>query len=127
MEPAQLGERVWKLHIAEDGPVLLFNRDVFPSAAGAENFLPFSSLVLPEALRQVMHKIAEDPSSLDDEGGPWHPWSKWLDAIGATHPPSTDEEESCSAWCDEVVDHFCNRSRFASSLQTELLKGAGND
>jgi hypothetical protein len=126
MEAAHLGERIWRLLITEDGAVLQFNSAVFPSAAGAENFLPFSALVLPEALRQVMQKIAEDPGDLDDEDSPWHPWSHWLNTMGATRPPNS-EEENHSTWCDEVVDRFCNRSRFATTLQADLLKGAGND
>jgi hypothetical protein len=125
MEPAQLAERLWRLVITEDGPVLQFNSMVFPSAAGAENFVPFSALVLPEALRQVMQKIAEDPACLEDEDSPWRPWAAWLDAISAARPPGGDDEEDSSVWCDDVVDRFCARCRFATSLQSELLKGAG--
>lgn len=125
MESAHLAERLWRLVITEDGPVLQFNSVVFPSAAGAENFLPFSALVLPEALRQVMQKIAEDPACLEDEGSIWRPWAAWLEAIGAARPPGGDEEEDGSAWCDDVVDRFCTRCRFATSLHSELLKGAG--
>lgn len=125
MEGAPLGERIWRLLIIDDAPVLQFNSSVFPSAAGAENFLPFSSLVLPEALRQVMQTIAEDPSCLDDEDSPWRPWANWLDAIGVSRPPKSDEDDNSSGWCDEVVDRFCVRSRFATSLQAELQKGGG--
>lgn len=124
MEGAPLGERIWRLLIVDDAPVLQFNSAVFPSAAGAENFLPFSSLVLPEALRQVMQKITEDPACLEDEESPWWPWANWLDAIGVSRPSKIDEEGH-SGWCDEVVDRFCARSRFATSLQAELQKGSG--
>lgn len=122
MEPADLGERVWQLAIGDDGPVLKFNSQVFPSASGAENFIPFGAMVLPEALRQVMLAIVEDPTRLDDEGDPLYPWGAWLDAIGAGRP-SGDEDEY--EWPDRVVDQFCNRCSFASRLKAELLKGSG--
>jgi hypothetical protein len=123
MESADLGERVWQLSIGDEGPVLKFNSRVFPSASGAENFLPFGAMVLPEALRQVMQAIAEDPPCLEDEGSPFYPWGKWIDAIGAERPPSDDDDKAL--WCDRVVDQFCNRCSFASRLKAELLKGSG--
>jgi len=123
MEPAQLGERLWRLVVNEDGPVLQFNSTVFPSAGGAENYLPFSALVLPEALRRVMEKIADDPACLDDVDSPWQPWAAWLNAIGADRPPSNEEDAVSAAWCEQVVDRFCERCRFASSLQAQLLIG----
>lgn len=126
MEPADLGERLWNLVIHDDGPVLQFNSTVFPSAAGAENYLPFGALVLPEALRQVMEKIADEPGCLDDEADPWSAWANWLDAIGVGRPPTDEDKEARTAWCGEVVDRFCKRFSFASRLQAELLKGAGN-
>lgn len=126
MEPADLGERIWRLVINEDGPVLQFNSMVFPSAAGAENYIPFDALVLPEALRQVMEKIADEPGCLEDESDPWSAWAGWLDAIGADHPPADADEEAKAAWCNQVVDRFCGRFGFASRLHDEL-QGTGND
>ncbi|MFZ2301418.1 MAG: hypothetical protein WAW10_06060 [Gallionella sp.] len=127
MEPADLGERLWKLVLNEDGPVLQFNSTVFPSAAGAENYIPFGAMVLPEALRQVMERIADEPECLDDEGDPWSAWAGWLDVIGSERPPIDDDDDVKKAWCNQVVDHFCIRFGFASQLHAELLKGAGND
>jgi hypothetical protein len=127
MEPADLGERLWRLVINEDGPVLQFNSMVFPSAAGAENYVPFGAMVLPEALRQVMEKIAEEPGCLDDEGDPWSAWAGWLDGIGSERPPLDDDEEARNAWCNHVVDCFCGHFGFASRLKAELLREAGND
>lgn len=123
MEPAELGERIWKLVINEEGPVLQFNSTIFPNAAGAENYLPFGTLVLPEALRQVMEQIAAEPGRLQDEDDPWNAWGHWLDAIQAEWPPTDDDEKRRTIWCNEVVDRFCSKFRFASSLQAELLKG----
>ena len=125
MEPADLGERVWQLAIGDDGPVLKFNTHVFPSASGAENFIPFGAMVLPEALRQVMQSIADDPSCLDDEGSPLYPWGAWIDAIGAERPAADDEESEKAIWCDRLVNQFCNRCSFATRLKSELLKGYG--
>lgn len=127
MEPADLGERLWKLAINEDGPVLQFNSMVFPSAAGAENYIPFGAMVLPEALRQVMEKIADEPGCLEDEDDPWSAWAGWLKAVGAEQPPADGDEEVKTEWCNHVVDRFCEKFRFASQLQADLLKGAGND
>ena len=128
MEPAQLGERLWRLVINEDGPVLQFNSDVFPNASGAENFTPFGALVLPEALRQVMADIADDPARLSDDGDPMFVWANWLDSIGAEQPPDDVGEAAVKQeWCDRVVDRFCEKFLFAQRLKAELLKVAGND
>jgi len=123
MEAADLGERLWKLLINDDGPVLQFNSAVFPSAAGAENFVPFVTLVLPEALRQVMEWIASEPGCLDDEGAPQHSWSGWLKKFRAEPPPEDGEDkEAIAAWCNQMVDDFCRHFRLASLLRAELFK-----
>lgn len=126
MESANLGELLWKLVLNEDGPVLQFNSTVFPNAAGAMNYIPFGAMVLPEALRQVMEKIADEPECLDDEGDPWSAWAGWLDALGSERPPIDGDEDVKKAWCNQVVDHFCIRFGFASQLYAEL-KGIRND
>jgi len=123
MEAADLGERLWRLELRDDGPVLQFNESVFPNAAGVENYIPFGVLVLPEALRQVLEEITRDPSKLDDENDAWYLWGAWLDSIGADRPSSEDEDEVKKAWCNEVSGIFCDRHRFASKLR--VLREAG--
>lgn len=123
MEPADLGERLWRLDLRDDGPVLLFNVSVFPSAAGVDNFPPFSPLVLPEALNMVLRFIAADPSKLEDEGDAWSGWGEWLDEVGAARPPQEDDE--LERWCREVTAIFCEKHRFASRLRQSLRQGEG--
>lgn len=128
MEPADLEEQLWRLLITDDGPILQFNSKVFPNAAGAENFVPFSALVLPEALRQALMALAEDPSRIDDENDTWNAWGPWLDTLGADRPSSDWEDaKESKSWCESVVVRFCNRFRFASQMLTDLRKGQGND
>jgi hypothetical protein len=125
MEAADLNERVWKLAVSEEGPVLQYNASVFPSAAGAENFVPFGAMVLPEALYGVMEWIADEPGRLDDENDPWFGWAAWLDSIGAERPP--EDEDAKEQWCNQTVDRFCARFGFASKLKNELTRSAGDD
>lgn len=128
MEAVDLGERVWKLVIKEDeGPVLQFNVLVFPNAAGAENYVPFGALVIPEALRQVMAWIAQNPGCLEDEAGPWGAWANWMKGIGAEPLPTDPEDGEGEIWCDRVTDRFCGHFRFASQLHEVLLKESAND
>ncbi len=128
MEPAELGQLLWKLDFTTEGPVLKFNNAVFPSAAGVENYLPFASLVLPEAVRTIMEKIADQPDILDDENDPLSAWGDWLDSLSLKRPHNFDEDEDKIEWCDRVIDFFCNRHSFATRLGGELTaRSALND
>ena len=128
MEPADLGQRLWKLYIDDDGPVLQFNLNVFSNAAGTENYLPFPALVIPDALRQVLQNVSEAPERLDDESDPWYPWGIWLKLIGADFPPQdTEDQQEIDTWCNEVVDIFCNKHKFADQLNLIIKSYSEND
>lgn len=129
MQPLDLGERLWKLDIVEnDGPILFFNSNVFSNASGCENYLPFATLVLPDALRQVMQYISNEPDVLEDENEVWYPWGNWLDSIGVERPPKDlDDEAGKSRWCDEVVECFCNLHKFSEKLNAFMKSNAEND
>jgi hypothetical protein len=121
MEPAALGEELWRLQIVgEDGPVLLYNSKVFPNAAGVENYLPFACLVLPQALREVAGHICRNTHVLDEEA--WAGWEVWFDSLGISVPETEDND-----WVDRVVNTFCERHRFASKLGNHFTPGEGND
>jgi len=129
MQPLDLGQRLWKLDVIEnEGPILFFNTNVFSNAAGSENYLPFATLVLPDALRQVMQHISNEPDILDDENDIWYPWGEWLDNIGTDRPPSDlDDEASKNMWCNEVVEIFCNLHKFSDKLNAFMKADSGND
>jgi hypothetical protein len=126
MEPADLGQLLWKLDLNVEGPVLKFNSSVFPSAAGVENYLPFAALVLPEAVRKIVETIADQPDILDDEDEPLSHWGKWLESMGIEDPQELDEEER-SEWCERVIEAFCNRHSFAKRLGLELIAKEQSD
>jgi len=130
MESAELGELVWRLVVSPgDGPVLQFNSDVFPNAAAASSDTSFCSMVLPEALKQVMAVVAEDPSVFEDPESPWCEWGDWLDKIGADQPGQWDEDDSDSRmlWCENVVECFTRYFRFATNLRNKLQQENNND
>lgn len=129
MQPLDLGQRLWKLDIIEnEGPILFFNSSVFSNAAGSENYLPFATLVLPDALRQVMQHISNEPDILEDENDIWHPWGEWLDGIGAERPPNDVEDEaSKNMWCNEVVEIFCNLHKFSDKLNAFMKSDSQYD
>ncbi len=118
---AELGQRVWRVAIDDDGAVLQCNSRIFPSGASAENFIPFRALVLPEALRQILLHISKDPARLTTEGSCWEDWMHWMQLLQIEMPP--DDEELRSQWIEESTARFCDRFRPSDDLQAFLQLG----
>lgn len=123
MEPAELGQLLWRLDFSSEGPVLKFNSTVFPNAAGVENYLPFAAMVLPEAVRKIVERIAEQPDVIDDETDSLSPWGEWIDSVGLERPNLIEDDEK-EDWCNRVIENFCNRHSFATRLGNELATGS---
>lgn len=126
VEPVSLGQLLWKLEVTGEGPVLKVNAKVFPHAAVAQNDIYFSTLVLPEAFRNVLDEIVRSPEGLDDETDWMWPWGDWLENVGAGRPPESSSDAEMEEWKEGAIEAFCNRHRFASILGAELdSKGEG--
>lgn len=123
MEPSELGERLWCLDLRDEGPVLQFNVSIFPNAAGVENYLPFNAFVLPEALSQVIKYLSEEPEKLNDDNDAWYAWGDWLDSIGADRPPVDGDDDARKTWCQDTLQIFCERHRFATGLNALIKQG----
>lgn len=116
-----LGQRIWRLTFSEDGPELLCNERVFPNGPSAEANVPFCSLVLPEALRQVLEYIAKDPGKLEDEDSVWIEWKMWMLRLGIEVPPS--DEDSRRDWVEESAGRFCEVYKSTDALISHLGQG----
>lgn len=119
---ADLGELVWRVKMEDEDAVIQVNVSVFPTGASAENNVTFQSLVLPEALRQVMQMLAECPAKLTDDESAWRDWATWLTGLGCDLPTEAMDKDG---WVSEVVDRFCNLHRFATGLRNHAASQAG--
>jgi len=119
LEPAELGERPWEIEILDPlgQAVLRFNKNIYRSVGEAAADKAFMCLVLPEALRQLAQRIC-DIDCLEDQV--WHHFRDWLHVHGVSELPEDDDEAKAS-WCNEVVEKFCNRFKFSSTLQAMRL------
>jgi len=119
---ADLGQRLWRVVISEDGAELHCNERVFPSGASAEGYAPFRTLVLPEALRQVLEYLAKDPERMSGDDGVWVDWVAWMRYLKIEVPPP-QEEEFRQAWVEESTARFCDHFKTAEDLQVFLEHG----
>jgi hypothetical protein len=117
-----LGQRLWAIVIDEDGAVLQCNERVFPSGASAESYAPFRSLVLPEALRQVLLYLGKDPEKINTDGTVWVEWGAWMRQLGIDVPPPSDEDQ-LAVWITESTGRFCDYFKSADDLQQSLQQG----
>lgn len=120
MEPADLGEVIWRISWNQDEPVLQFNHELFPNAKAATGYPPFCAFVLPEVVRQVAQKIADEPEKFSDETDALYQWKPLLETLGVEEPPDTDDGSDSVQWVDGVVEAFAKRGRFVSEMKRML-------
>lgn len=125
VEPVDLGQLLWRLDITGEGPVLKVNSRIFPHAAVAQNDIYFSTLVLPQAFRNVLDEIILAPQRLADDTDWMWPWGDWLEQLGAGKPPESAINDEMAEWREGAVEAFCNKFRFASLLGSALNPGTG--
>lgn len=123
LEPAELGERPWEVEIREQEgrAVLRFSKEVYHSTGEAEADRVFTSLVLPEAVRQLAHWVSRNPGTLGEEV--WGPFKNWLLHHGISDEPTDGDEEEQSDWLGRVVNAFCDRFEFVTTLSEARFKG----
>jgi hypothetical protein len=122
LEEMDLGKDVWRMDFAEpgDNPRMLVNKCIQGISEAARQDEAFQALVLPEALRAVLHRalIVEDTDISDEDG----PWSSWIGFVGefykADFPNSSDDAEidkkAKSDWIDGAVAAFTTQRFHAS-------------
>lgn len=121
MQSADLGDVVWELSWTGGEPVVLFNQAVFPNAKGAIGYPPFAAFVLPEVVRQVMRRIADEPEKLDDSSDPLAVWKALLARLGIDDVPDEESDESDKeAWVKGVVSAFASQNNVAAGLKRGL-------
>lgn len=119
---ARLGQRLWKLDVADDDPQLLVNVDVGDWKEFAATPM-FRSLVLPEAFRQVVDWVLEDLDEMpdDDATTPRALWVSFLADMDCD-PREIDASDSDERdiYIENVMTRFCQDHRFLDTVDREI-------
>jgi hypothetical protein len=126
-----LGQSIWRLDLAGDWPNLLLNSRIDETREIARSNVSFLSLVYPEVVRQVLHKIVVDEDHTDPESDPDDWMSLWLNftykllKVGYL-PPSGESEpirQEKLKWVEEAVEAFCSENQMLNKFKQSLLPG----
>jgi hypothetical protein len=114
IEPADLNGEAWRLDLAEvrpgtDKPVLLVERQLFPTSLTAARDPWVAVLVMPEVMRQIARVIAENPGCLDDQELWPSAWAEYLRKNSVEELSEDADEMARSQWVEHVVEEFCAR------------------
>jgi|APSaa5957512493_1039668.scaffolds.fasta_scaffold79418_2 hypothetical protein len=107
----ELGQRVWKLDISGDEPVVLINRRVWEGDwSGFSRSNNFGALVLPEIFRNIVQWELEQ----NRDEGDWSPWAEFLKNLNhdpEKAPPTAGSIER-ESWIEEAVSKFAYKQKY---------------
>jgi hypothetical protein len=109
-----LGQRVWRLDMSGEEPVVLINRNVGDWNAFARA-PQFCALVYPELIRSVARWEVEKDHDSDDID---QPWGILLRRLGYD-PSSAPRDELLEDWLDDVASEFSDRHSLLELVRVE--------
>jgi hypothetical protein len=126
-----LGQSVWRLDLAGDWPSLLLNSRIDEIREIARSETSFLSLVYPEVVRQVLHKIVVEDDHTDPDSDPDDWMSQWLNFTSNLLrvrylPPSGESEpimQEKLKWVEEAVEAFCSENQILDKFKQALIPG----
>jgi hypothetical protein len=130
VEPAELGQQLWKLDFKEHDVFLLVNKSIHGLGERVRSDPLFYAVVYPQVVRQVlMQAIAEDVDlDEDDDRWPvmWLRFGKNLHPTRESPPSGESSQEEREEWIEEVVDAFCDEHSMKDKYSS-VLAGNGGD
>jgi hypothetical protein len=131
IQPFPLDGPLWKLEVpdsgADDHPVLLVEEKLFSSAKAAVAHPMFVSFVLPEVVRSIAARVADEETEPSDEGSWLAPWVRFFSSINANSLADLSDFTDKEKWVDECVKAFCRRGQMALSIEVVLTEVTGEN
>jgi hypothetical protein len=125
-----LGQSIWRLDLAGDWPSLQLNIQIDNIREIARSDTHFLSLVYPEVVRQILHKIIVEEDHTDPETDPDEWMSQWLifaSLLGVKQlPPSGDSEpilQDKLKWIDDTVEAFGSSNKILEKFRLAFSSG----
>jgi hypothetical protein len=122
-----LGDMVWKVDVDGPCPCLILNNRIPSFAAQILGSPMMRGILLPTALKDVLTRLALDPSEDEEDDSPWkEDWMRYCtEELGASKLPDLATPDERNEWIEEVVKAFCRRSDFVRQMRETV--GAHDD
>ena len=126
VEPAELGQQLWRLEYHEHDVFLFVNKNVPGLTDRVRSDPAFYAVVYPEIVRQILAKGIAENGDPDDDDDRWP--SVWLRFGRGLHPdkekpPKPDDPENGrDDWIETVVQAFCD----SHALKDKYLTACGD-
>jgi len=126
-----LGHLVWRLDLEGDWPILQLNRKIEDIREIARTDSFFLSLVYPEVVSQILHKIVVVEDHTDPTSDPEDWMSQWLkftrSELGVMNIPPSGESEPVIQeklkWVEDATEAFCSNNKMLDRfVQAVLIK-----
>jgi hypothetical protein len=130
IEPADLGGATWRLDIPEvtpsaDKPVLLVERQLFPTAQAAAKDVWIGVLVMPEVMRQIARVIVRNAAGLEDPEVWVSGWAEFLNGLGVSEIAEDADDTAKENWVEEVVQSFCAKPSMKAQINFAIADLSG--
>jgi hypothetical protein len=114
IEPSDLNGPAWRLEIPEvkngaDKPVLLVERQLFPTALAAAKDRWVAILIMPEVMRQIARVISRNMGCLEDSEIWISNWADYISSFGLNDLADDADEIAVNQWVEDVVRSFCTK------------------
>jgi hypothetical protein len=118
-----LGPEVWRVEFADDtGPRLILNSQVPGITHRILGDSLAQGLLLPEALRIVLKKLADDPATEDTDEPDWK--EEWIEfaqtKLGLEEDLATlslMSQDDKDEWINQAVSIFCEQAAFVTNIK----------
>jgi len=123
VETATLGERLWKLDLANEAMPELMINSAIPGFKGRLLGDPLvQGLVLPAVVRELLEEVLR--GSVSDDADWASGWKQYAEKLAARSVPL--EDDGIDDFIEDCVQSFCSEHRFAAR-QIRLMKGKDDE
>ena len=131
IEPADLGQELWRLDFGDRDVVLQVNKDIPTLFDGTRSDPLFFSAIFPQVVRHIVSEAIMENVDIeeDDDRWPilWLRFAKDLHPDKETPPKPDDSKEDREEWMASVVRAFCDAHGFKDRYAAAIADRNGSD
>jgi hypothetical protein len=131
LEPAELGQEVWRLEFRDHDVFLLVNKDIPGLVDRAFSDPLFYSAVYPIVVRHILARAIAEDVDIEEDNDNWPVlWQRFAKNLHPAHedpPKAEDSEEDRNEWIDEVAEAFCETHLLKDKYQAAAQTGYGGE